>query len=100
MFSCNIIFNHKTCKKISQNDGYVLFTCHRQNDIYKINLFNLEKQDARCPMSINEKKKLIWHNKLSYANFKLISIFLFLRGPILIIITKKIENRKLKIKFS
>src|SRR4051812_12223728 len=47
----DIIFNQKYCKAVSQKDGSILITGKRKNNIYKIDLSDLEKQKVTCLMS-------------------------------------------------
>lgn len=39
----DIIFNQKSCKVMIQKHGFVLFSCKRKNNVYKIKLSYLEK---------------------------------------------------------
>lgn len=53
---CEIIFNQKSCKVVSQKDDFVLFIGKRKNKIYKIKLSNLENQNVKCLMSVNKEQ--------------------------------------------
>src|SRR4051812_29629713 len=52
----DIIFNQKSCKAVSQKDGSILFTGKRKNNIYNIDLSDLEKQKVTCLMSVFEEQ--------------------------------------------
>jgi hypothetical protein len=52
----DIIFNQNSCKAVSQKDGTILFNGKRKNNIYKIRLSDLEDQNVKCLMSVNEEQ--------------------------------------------
>src|SRR3954463_12100169 len=52
----DIIFNQKSCKAISQKDGSILFTGKRKNNIYKIDLQDLNNHKVTCLMSVSEEQ--------------------------------------------
>lgn len=52
----DIIFNHKSCKVVSQKDGSVVFSGKRKNNIYQIKIFDLEKQNVKCLMPVNKEQ--------------------------------------------
>lgn len=56
---------------IKKHERQLVFTSHSQNNIYKIILYSLEKQDVKCLKLVNEEK-LIWHKRLGHANLILI----------------------------
>lgn len=51
----DIIFNQKSCKVVSHKDGYVLFKGKMKNKIYKIKLSDLENQNVKCLIYVNEE---------------------------------------------
>ena len=66
-----VSFNKDEC--IVQNkDGSLLFTSKRQNNLYKIKLVDLTKQDVTCLVLVKDNQ-WIWHKKLGHANMRLIS---------------------------
>jgi hypothetical protein len=52
----DIIFNQKSCKVVRLKDGTILFNRKRKNNIYKIRLFDLEDQNIKCLMYVNEEQ--------------------------------------------
>lgn len=60
-----IIFNKKSCKSVSQKDGYVLFNVKRMNNIYNTRLSDLENQNVKCLMSVSEEQ-WTWHGRLGH----------------------------------
>src|SRR3954463_2026549 len=70
--SYDIIFNQMSCKAVSQKDGSILFTGKRKNNIYKIDLQDLEKQKVTCLMSVSEEQ-WVWHGRLGHASLRKIS---------------------------
>ena len=52
----DIIFNQKSCKIVNQKYGTILFNGKRKNKIYKIRLYDLEDQNVKCLMSVNEEQ--------------------------------------------
>src|SRR3954463_15085326 len=68
----DIIFNQKSCKAVSQKDDSILFTVKRNNNIYKIDLSDLEKQKVTCLMSVS-KEQWVWHRRLGHASLRKIS---------------------------
>lgn len=50
----DIIFNEKSCNIVSQKDDYVLFSGKRKNNMYKSKLYDLEKQNVKFLMLVNE----------------------------------------------
>src|SRR4051812_17992981 len=68
----DIIFNQKSCKAISQEDGSILFKGKRKNNIYKIDLQDLKNQKVTCLMSVSEEK-WVWHIRLGHASLRKIS---------------------------
>lgn len=51
----DIISNQKSCKYVSQKADFILFNGKRKNNIYKIKLSDLENQNVKCLMSVNEE---------------------------------------------
>src|ERR1044072_4507076 len=51
----DVLFNQKSCKVVSQKDGSILFNGKRKNNIYKISISDLVKQNAKCLLSVNEE---------------------------------------------
>src|SRR3954469_6739687 len=68
----DIIFHQKSCKAVSQKDGSILFTGKRKNNIYKIDLSDLEKKKVTCLMSVSEEQ-WVWHRRLGHASLRKIS---------------------------
>src|ERR1044072_7555554 len=68
----DVIFNQKSCKVISQKDGSTLFNGKRKNNIYNISISDLEKQNTKCLISVNEEQ-WVWHRKLAHLIFTKIS---------------------------
>lgn len=68
----DIIFNQNCYKAVSQKDGSVLFTRKSKNNIYKIRLYDLEKQNVRCLMLVNEEQ-WTWHKWLGHVSMRRIS---------------------------
>src|SRR3954464_8718276 len=68
----DIIFNQKSYKAVSQKDGSILFTGKRKNNIYKIDLSDLEKQKVTRLMSVSEEQ-WVWHRRLGHASLRKIS---------------------------
>lgn len=48
--------NKKTCKAISQTNGFILLTREKKTNIYKIKHFDLEKQEVKGLMPMNEEQ--------------------------------------------
>ena len=68
----DVIFNQKSCRAVSQIDGSVLFNSKRKNNIYKIRLSELEAQNVKCLLSVNEEQ-WVWHRRLGHASMRKIS---------------------------
>src|ERR1044072_7315015 len=68
----DVIFNQKSCKVVNQKDGSILFNGTRKNNIYKISISELVKQNAKCLLSVNEEQ-WVWHRKLGPVSLKRIS---------------------------
>src|ERR1044072_1275253 len=68
----DVIFNQKSCKVISQKDGSILFNGKRKNNIYKISIYHLEKQNTKCLLSVNEEQ-WVWHRRLGHFSLRKIS---------------------------
>src|SRR4051812_15482018 len=68
----DIIFNQKSCKAVCQKDGSILFLGKRKNNIYNIDLSDLEKQKVTCLMSVSEEQ-WVWHKRLGHASLRNIS---------------------------
>src|SRR3954465_5657692 len=68
----DIIFNQKSYKAVSQKDDSILFTGKRKNNIYKIDLSDLEKQKVTCLLSVSEEQ-WVWHRRLGHASLRKIS---------------------------
>lgn len=45
---------------MSQSDGFILFSRKRKNNIYKLKLYDLEKQNKKVKycMAVNEEERL------------------------------------------
>src|SRR3954463_10074449 len=69
----DMIFNQKSCKAVSQKDDSILFIGKRKNNIYKIDLSDLEKQKVTCLMSVSEEQ-WVWHRRLGHASLRKISL--------------------------
>src|ERR1044072_5403183 len=52
----DVMFNQKSCKVVSQKDGSILFNGKRRNNIYKISISDLVKQNSKCLLSVNEEQ--------------------------------------------
>src|ERR1044072_9262210 len=68
----DVIFNQKSCQVVSQKDGSILFNGTRKNNIYKISMSYLVKQNAKCLLSVNEEQ-WVWHRKLGHVSLRRIS---------------------------
>src|ERR1044072_6323779 len=68
----DVIFNQKSCKVISQKDASTLFNGKRKNNIYKIRISDLERQNTKCLLSINEEQ-WVWHRRLGHVSLRKIS---------------------------
>src|ERR1044072_3026430 len=68
----DVMFNQKSCKVVSQKDGSILFNGKRKNNIYKISISDLVKQNAKCLLSVNEEQ-WVWHRKLEHVSLRKIS---------------------------
>src|SRR3954464_267355 len=68
----DIVFNQKSCKAVSQKDDSILFTGKRKNNIYKIDLSDLEGQKVTFLMSVSEEQ-WVWHRILGHASLRKIS---------------------------
>src|ERR1044072_7979031 len=62
----DVMFNQKSCKVVSQKDGSIFFNGKRKNNIYKISISDLVKQNAKCLLSVNEEQ-WVWHRKLGHV---------------------------------
>lgn len=65
----DIIFNQKSCKTVSQKDDFVLFNGKRKNNIYKRIILDLENQNFKCLMSMNEEQ-WAWHRRLGHISMR------------------------------
>src|ERR1044072_7547557 len=68
----DVLFNQKSCKVVCQKDGSILFNGTRKNNIYKISISDLVKQNAKCLLSVNEEQ-WVWHRKLGHVSLRMIS---------------------------
>src|ERR1044072_5970279 len=68
----DVLFNQKSCEVVSQKDGSILFNGKRKNNIYKISISDLVKQNAKCLLSVYEEQ-WVWHRTLGHINLKRIS---------------------------
>lgn len=68
----DIIFNQKSCKTVSQKDEFILFNDKSKNNIYKIKLSDLEKQNVKYLMPVNEEQ-WTWHRWLNHVSMRRIS---------------------------
>src|ERR1044072_9766518 len=68
----DIIFNQKSCKVVSQEDGTILFNGKRKNNIYKIKLSKLKSQNVKCLMSV-DNEQWAWHRRLGHVSMRRIS---------------------------
>src|ERR1044072_2893244 len=68
----DVIFNQKSCTVVNQKDGSILFNGTRKNNIYKISISELVKQNAKCLLSVNDEQ-WVWHRKLGHVSLRRIS---------------------------
>src|ERR1044072_2860944 len=68
----DVVFNQKSCKVISQKDGSILFSGHRKNNIYKVSISDLEKQNTKCLLSVHQEQ-WVWHRRLGHVSMRKIS---------------------------
>ena len=68
----DIVLNQNECKAVSQQNKSILFTAKRRSNIYKVIFSELEKQNVKCLLSVDDEQ-WIWHKRLGHANFKNIS---------------------------
>src|ERR1044072_3434847 len=68
----DVTFNQKSCQVVSQKDGSIIFNGKRKNNIYKISVSELVKQNAKCLLSVNEEQ-WVWHKKLGHVSLRKIS---------------------------
>ncbi|RDY04577.1 hypothetical protein CR513_11696, partial [Mucuna pruriens] len=66
LFSISQFCNNGFIKK---NDNTILFTSKRNNNFYKINLEDLNKQKVTCLVS-KEDERWLWYKKLKQVNLK------------------------------
>ena len=52
----DVIFTKTGCLVKSQKDGSIFFTAKRAQNIYKIDLSELAKQDVKCLMSVDDEQ--------------------------------------------
>ncbi|CAJ2653255.1 unnamed protein product, partial [Trifolium pratense] len=67
-----VIFNKESCTVTKQSDNSIIFKGLRKNNVYKINLSDLNEQKVMCLLTLSEEK-WIWHKRLGHANWRLIS---------------------------
>ena len=65
-----VSFNKNKCI-VKRSDSSILFTADRQNNLYKLMLTDLEKQNVNCLVSY--ENQWLWHKKLGHASLRLIS---------------------------
>src|ERR1044072_1667541 len=65
-----VLFNQKSCKVVSQKDGSILFNGTRKNNIYKISISDLVKQNSKCLLYVNEEQ-WVWHRKLGHVSLRM-----------------------------
>ncbi|CAJ2645568.1 unnamed protein product [Trifolium pratense] len=67
-----VVFNKESCTVSKQSDKSMVFKGLRKNNVYKINLSDLNEQKVLCLLTLSEEK-WIWHKRLGHANWRLIS---------------------------
>ncbi|CAJ2666514.1 unnamed protein product [Trifolium pratense] len=67
-----VVFNKESCTVSNQSDNSIIFKGLRKNNVYKINLSDLNEQKVMCLLTLSEEK-WIWHKRLGHANWRLIS---------------------------
>ncbi|CAJ2645214.1 unnamed protein product [Trifolium pratense] len=67
-----VIFNKESCTVSKQSDNSIIFKGLRKNNVYKVNLSDLNEQKVMCLLTLSEEK-WIWHKRLGHANWRLIS---------------------------
>ncbi|CAJ2637412.1 unnamed protein product [Trifolium pratense] len=67
-----VVFNKESCIVSKQSDNTIVFKGMRKNNVYKINLSDLNEQKVVCLLTLSEEK-WIWHKRLGHANWRLIS---------------------------
>ncbi|CAJ2671829.1 unnamed protein product [Trifolium pratense] len=67
-----VVFNKESCTVTKQSDNSIIFKGLRKNNVYKINLSDLNDQKVMCLLTLSEEK-WIWHKRLGHANWRLIS---------------------------
>src|ERR1044072_3714968 len=68
----DVVFKQKSCKVISQKDGSILFSGQRKNNIYKVSISDLEKQNTKCLLSVYQEQ-WVWHRRLGHVSLRKIS---------------------------
>src|ERR1044072_7197834 len=68
----DVVFNQESCKVISQKDGSVLFSGQRKNNIYKVSISDLEKQNTKCLLSVHQEQ-WVWYRRLGHVSLRKIS---------------------------
>ena len=61
----DIVFNQNVCKAVNQKDDTILFTGKRSSNIYKVKFSELEKQNVKCLLSVDDEQ-WIWHRRLRH----------------------------------
>ncbi|CAJ2654631.1 unnamed protein product [Trifolium pratense] len=67
-----VVFIKESCTVSKQSDNSIVFKGMRKNNVYKINLSDLNEQKVVCLLTLSEEK-WIWHKRLGHANWRLIS---------------------------
>ena len=68
----DVLFDKTSCTVVNKNDNSIIFKGKRMDNVYKINFSELVYQKVICLLSVNDKK-WVWHRRLGYANWRLIS---------------------------
>jgi len=68
----DVMFDKTNCTEINKSDKSIVFKGKRRNNVYKIDSSELADEKVVCLLSVNDKKWL-WHRRLRYANWRLIS---------------------------
>ncbi|XP_045801120.1 uncharacterized protein LOC123894995 [Trifolium pratense] len=62
-----VVFGKESCTVSKQSDKSIVFKGLRKNNVYKINLSDLNEQKVVCLLTLSEEK-WIWHKRLGHAN--------------------------------